>query len=201
LDEVKKMKWNDEYSASREDYQEPPDMRDNASGDMGRSQQESVDEMQRTPLGEPRVEFDVRCVYDSRPLNGGDFNLSITAVDTSTTNWQATFVVPNGYRMVPRKWEVTFDNPPSGPNANSTATIQQNGANLPYNGPIIIGMGTSEPIETFFICEENTTFGIMGNNANFTGGSNVVNVNVYGNLLAATDVALPFEVTNRKYGT
>jgi hypothetical protein len=194
------MKWNDEYSASREDYQEPPDMRDNAAGDMGRTQQEAVDEMQRTPLGEPRVEFDVRCTYDSRPLNGGDFNLSAVVNGNTTNGWAATFVVPNGYRMVPRKWEVSFDATAAGAAGNSTANIQQNLANLPFNGPIIIGMGTAEPIETFFICEENTTFGISGANTNF-GTGYIVNINVYGNLLAATDVALPFEVTNRKYGT
>ena len=191
---------NEEWAQAIGDHQWPPDMRDVGPSDMGAVQQ-SIDDLERTPLGEPRVAFDVRCVYDSRPVNGYDFNLSATATQTSTSSiFLVIFNVPNGYRMVPREWEITFDNPQVGAAANSTVSIQQNNANLPNNGPIIIGMGTSEPIKTFFVCEENTTFGLIGSTNNPLLQTINVNINVYGNLLPVTDVALPFEVTNRKYG-
>lgn len=196
------MKWrgNHEYAQEIGDAQAPPDMSDVGASDMALVQR-SVDEMQRTPLGEPRVGFDVRAVYDSRPVNGYDFNLSASTDNVTTSAWVIAFNVPNGYRMVPREWQVIYDSPPPGPSTNSIVTLQQNGANLPNNGPIIIGGGTGLPIKSFFICEENTTFGITGRNTNLISGTNKVIINVYGNLLAVTDVALPFEVTNRKFGT
>lgn len=161
----------------------------------------STQAMLEAPLGEPKSDFDVRCVYDSRVVNGYDFNYSAAMNQPSGASWTATFVVPNGYRAVPRKWSVNFDSPPVGPSKNSTATIQQGGAALPNNGPIIIGMGTDDPIETFFLCEENTTFGITGANSNAVTGLAVI-VNVYGNLIPVTDVALPLAVSNqRQVGT
>jgi hypothetical protein len=156
--------------------------------------------MQQAPLGEPPSAFDVRSTYDSRPVNAYDFNYSafLPSQNLINTPWEFTFNVPNGYRAVPRKWDVFYDTPPSGPSYNSTVTLLQQGAAVPNNGPIIIGMGTSDPIESFFICEENTTFGISGNvvgTVNSTQDS-VISVNVYGNLIAVSEVALPFSVAN-----
>jgi len=157
----------------------------------------SITAMQKAPLGEPKSDFDVRCVYDSRIVNGYDFNFSAILTQSSGGSWSASFNVPNGYRAIPRKWDVQFDLPPPGAAGNSTVTIQQQGAGLPNNGPIIIGMGTDDPIETFFLCEENTTFGIAGANTN-TANALTVNVNVYGNLIPVTDVALPLSVSNQR---
>jgi hypothetical protein len=153
--------------------------------------------MFQSPIGEPPTDFDVRCVFDSRIVNGYDFNFSAAIAGTSSAGWSATFTVPNGYRIVPREWTVQFDNVFSGASANSTATIEQQGAAVPYNQNIIIGMGTDEPIKTFFLCEENTTFGIAGFNGNaitpYTGS-----ITVYGNLIPVTDVALPLSVSNQQ---
>lgn len=196
------MEWwkRGEWADAIGDYQASPDFRE-ASGGMDLfAADASVYAMEHTPLGEPPVDFDVRCVYDSRPVNGYDFNYSISTPAVSTGSWTVQFIVPNGYRAVPREWEIQFDSPFAGPSANSTVSIQQNGAQLPNNGPITIGMGTDEPIKTFFVCEENTTFGITGLNTNITGETNA-NINVYGNLLPVTDVALQFAIANRKYGT
>lgn len=197
------MKWrgNQEYSQEIGDYQAPPDLTSGPSDMLGT--QQSVDAMHATPLGEPPVNFDVRAIFDSRPVNAYDFNLSAnTTISSTSASWVATFVVPNGYRMVPREWEVYYENAPAGSAVASQVTLQQNNADLPNNTGIIIGVATAAPIKSFFICEENTTFGIRGfnNNTFVVAGSAVVIVNVYGNLLPVTDVALPFEVTNKKYG-
>ena len=161
----------------------------------------SVAAMQKAPLGEPPSAFDVRCTYDSRIVNGYDFNFSqfITSQNLINNPWEMQFMVPNGYRAVPRKWDVMYDTPPVGASYNSTVTLLQQGAALPNNGPIIIGMGTGdEPIDSFFVCEENTTFGITGNVVGTfnTTQDSVISVNVYGNLIPVSEAALPFSIAN-----
>jgi hypothetical protein len=182
-----------EFAEQREEWQAGADL-DQPGSDLLQDST-AVTAMQQAPLGEPPVDFDVRCVYDSRIVNGYDFNFSSPISASSTTGWSATFTVPVGYRAVPRKWSVQFDQVITGAASGSTATIQQNGAGLANNGPIIIGMGTDGPIETFFLCEENTTFGIAGQNTNavisYTGA-----VNVYGNLIPVSQVALPMAAAN-----
>lgn len=191
-----------EYAYEIGDIQAPADMRDTNVGDV-LGDNEAISSMQIAPIGEPPQDYDVVAVYDSRPVNGYDFNISLHAsnvVSSANVTFSATFVCPNGYRMVPREWDIHYDNPAPGSAINSTVTIQSNGANLPYNGPIVIGSGTQSPIKTFFVVEENNTFGITGINTNFsTGGtSSAVVINVHGNLIPVTDVPLPFTVTNRK---
>lgn len=194
------MNWweRGEWSDTRGDYQAPPDFNNSAGADL-LGDAGATAEMLSTPLGEPPSDFDVRSVYDSRPINAYDFNFSGTAEEVDTFPWTIAFTVPNGYRAVPREWHVFFDNPPTGPASASTVTLQQNGSGLPNNGPIIIGMGTgSDPIKSFFVCEENTTFGISGNvdTAN-SGHASLMSVNVYGNLIPVSEVALPFSIANK----
>jgi hypothetical protein len=159
----------------------------------------AVASMLQAPLGEPPTDFLVRSVYDVRPVNGYDFNYSAGFDEVDAFVWSAQFNVPNGYRAIPRKWTVYFDNPPLGPASISTATLLQNGAAVPNNDNIIIGMGTgSDPIESFFICEENTTFGIQGLvDASNSSHSSTMSVNVYGNLIPVTEVSLPFSIANQ----
>ena len=198
------MKWDwwkrGEYANEIGDNQAPPDFAVGPADLSGIDN--AVSSMQSAPLGEPPSAFDVRSVYDSRPVNAFDFNLSATVTNNpSATSWQTSFVVPAGYRAVPKKWSVNFDNPPPGPNGLSVAWIQQGNSDLQYNGPIIIGTGTDDPIETFFLCEEQTSFGIRGVQGNYTSGVLTVNINVWGQFIAVSEVALPFAASNRKYGT
>jgi len=182
----------DEFAEQREEWQAPAD-KEIPGSDLLKDDS-SVDAMRAAPLGEPPTDFDVRAVFDSRFINSYDFNLSLAVSIASNVTWVATFNVPTGYRAIPRKWSVQFDSPPLGPAAANNVTLQQNGADVPNNGPIIIGAGTDDPIDSFYLCEENTTFGITGINQVNT----EVNVNVYGNLLAVSDVALPLSISNQK---
>jgi len=196
---VAKWQWwkNGEYEDEIGDTQAGPDF-NVGPADVGNTEQQLA-ALARAPLGEPPVGFDVRCTFDSRIVNSYDFLLSATLMDglNSGAPWIVTFQVPNGYRMIPREWEVYFDNPPSGLASNSTVTLQQQGAAIPNNGPIAIGSGTSDPIKTFFLCEENTNFGMTGHNSNLTSGIITGYVRVYGNLIAVSDVALPFAAANK----
>ena len=194
----------DEFAEQRGDWQT------NASLDIPGADllqdDASVAAMQAAPLTTPSVDFEVRSVYDSRPINAYDFNFSAATNFTSPADpgtvatWQATFTVPTGYRAVPRDWEVLFDEPPTGIASASTVTLQQNGAAIPNNGPIIVGMGTgSRPIKSFFVCEENTTFGIQGEidvGVNSTQAS-TISINVHGNLIPVSDCALPFAIADQ----
>lgn len=154
--------------------------------------------MLAAPLGDPQSPYDARSVYDSRPLNAFDGVLSATA--SGDIPWTVQFQSPPGYRVVPREWTVSYDSPGSGPAGDSTVTILLNGSALLFNGPIVIGPGTNEPIETFFLVEENSSFGMSGSNTNAVAAS-LVYVNVRCNFLPVMLDQLPYAVENRKPGT
>lgn len=163
----------------------------------------AVAQMQRAPLKEPLSDYDVRATFDSRFINGYDFNFAAVATDNNTgsgTGWEVSFNVPVGYRAIPRKWSFTFDALATGPAGASLASLSQAGAAVPNNQDIIIGMGGVE-VDSFYLCEENTTFGAFGKNSNFAlNTAYTVNVNVYGNLIPVSDVALPLTASNPRLG-
>lgn len=189
-----------EWSESRGDWQALPDINQPQAGDLI-GQDAALQNMVAAKLGQPIGDYDVRSTYDSRPVNGYDFNFSVSLAYSpgiSATPWVATFIVPTGYRAVPREWEVSYDAQGAFPESNSTVSVQQAGANVPNNQNIIIGNGTTRPIKTFFVCEENTSFGMTGNNIGSTVPATQVNVKVYGNLIPVTDVSLPYCIANRR---
>jgi hypothetical protein len=193
------MRWweRGEWADAIGDIQASVDMRDTSAGDVI-GQDSAIAQMQMTGLGEPPKDFTVRAVYDSRFPNSYDFNIAALSTQLTSTNptYSVSFQCPNGYRMVPRKWNIYISNPPSGPPQNSYGSLQQNGVNIPYNDAFYIGV--ERQLETFFLVEETTTFGLTGFNANYANAitNPTVIVEVYGNLIPTTHVALPFAVTN-----
>ncbi len=161
---------------------------------------DQITAMQQAPLGEPETVYDARSVFDSRPCNAFDGVFSAETTATSGVLWTITFQAPNGYRIVPREWQVSYDAPGAGSNGNSTVNLVLNESAVPYNSGIIIGPGTSDPLESFFLVEENATFGMTGTNSNIVGTTNV-QVNVRCNLIPVTLEQLSYAVENRKPGT
>lgn len=183
---------NAEFVPERE-RQAPPDPRD-TSGYLAGAKERAVGV---APVGTPPTFYDVRCVYDSRPVNAYDFNLTTTTAALPHGGFATTqFIVPSGYRAVPRKWMVSFEPIPVANPSDITFYPQAYGADVPNNA-VLIGSGTAAPIETFFLVEENATFGARIADPNALAGGNVY-IQVWGNLLPVTGVALPFEVSNRK---
>lgn len=190
----------EEFAEQRGDWQT------NASLDLPGAdllgQDAAIIAMQQSPVSMPPVEFEVHSVYDSRLINSYDFNFSGTAevtVTNDTVVWAINFNAPNGYRVVPREWDIFFDNPLQIKSSNSTVLLTQNNAGVPNNGPIIVGMGTgSRPIKSFFLVEENTTFGVIGSitSTSATPQSTTISVNCYGNLIPVTDSALQFAIAD-----
>jgi hypothetical protein len=188
-----------EYPDEIGDIQQPPDTNDTGNADVVLDQS-SIAAMQAAPLGEPQIGYDVRSVFDARPINAFDFNFSGTSNVTGTTGaWAVTFEVPLGFRAIPRKWYIDFDPGLSmltGPSSTSTCSIQKGKQNLVQNQGIIIGQGGE--IETFFLCEEVTPFGVSGNNLLYatSGADTLAIVNVWGTLIPVSSVALSFAAAN-----
>ena len=192
-----------EYASAIGDTQAPPDMANPPGADL-LGDAAATAEMIAAPLGGPATDFSIRSVYDSRPVNAYDFNYS-QAVEVTNANgagttvlWAANFSAPNGYRAIPRKWDIFLDPPHAvGPPADSLVSITQSNAAIPNNQNIILGLGTDEPIETFFVCEENTVFGASGATSLIPADTTVnVNVNVHGNLIPVSQVAAPYSIAN-----
>lgn len=182
---------NSEYLAR--EIQAPADLSDPAT----RTPQALADAMARTPIGEPPSAFDVRCTYDSRPTNGFDFNLIQVFEESTDDVLIASFEVPLGYRAVPRKWRLNYLPTTTYELNEVTAFFTNNGADVPYNS-CAIGSGTTTPLETFFLSEEASPFGVRIVNLSASIVLAAFIVQVYGNYIPRTNVALPFEVTNRK---
>lgn len=165
------------------------------------SVQNSIDAMQAAPLGDPNENYDARAVFDSRPLNAFDGIFSAQVAATNAAPWIVNFPVPLGYRAAVREWQVSYDAPGAGALGNSTVTMLLAGSALPYNGPLVIGPGTTDPIETFFLVEEGSSFGMTGANTNIGSGGTTVYVNVRANLIPVQLSQLPYAVENRMPGT
>lgn len=180
---------NAEYIAR--ESQLPADLTD-PSGRLAGEKERAV---QVAAPGEPPVLYDVRCVFDSRPVNAYDGNFSQIVGEVGTTI-TARFLVPSGYRAIPREWRVNFDTPPVALITDLQAFVQANDADLPNNN-FYVGAGTSVPFKTFFLVEENAAFGLRITDVNGVIVGNTI-IEVWCNLLPVTGVALPFEATNRK---
>jgi hypothetical protein len=162
---------------------------------------QAIRAMQSSDLGEPGGEYDARSVFDSRPTNAFDGIFSDSAPATSGVAWSILFDVPLGFRAAVREFQVNYDAPGSGPALNSTISILLQGSALPFNSDIIIGAGTSDPLEVFFLVEEGGTFGITGTSSNLPGGGTTVYVNGRVNLIPVTLEQLSYAVVNRKQGS
>jgi hypothetical protein len=182
----------------------------------------AVAEMQATPLEPVSLDYDVRAVYDSRPINAYDFNFCANnLIVLQNTLWAVGWQVPLGYRAVVREFEVMYDQdvggefgaslvfplqgmypsdfalqPASaGPTTPAVLTaLAAAGFPLQNNAKAI---GSGGKITTFFIAEEGTWFGIQGisNNISVEG---TVTINCYGQLLPIRNEQLPFVVGNQR---
>jgi hypothetical protein len=202
------MEWRDEEFLTQREHQAGPDT--GSASDVA-GQTAKTASMTATPPGEPPVDYDVRSVFDSRPVNARDFNVSANANGTVSGSGAIVFPVinfqtPLGWRFVVLGWEITFA--PSiaslGPSLFQATTVNLLGGGSvadPFNTGIVIGPnGTgAEIIKSFMIVEEQTLFGIQIVNVDTTlsiGTHATAIVSIYGNALPVTDVQLPYSIAN-----
>jgi hypothetical protein len=181
------------------DHQYPPDTNTRA-GDQLRTQS-SVDAMKAAPRGEPLKAFDVRAVYDSRPVQGFDFNINVagTPIAVSSSVFIATFQVPSGYVAVLRTFHHSFTPPPIIVNRSDIkATLLLNKQNVQYNANIPIGIESDGVIDCFVIADEFNTLGVRidGSAATLSIAGSIPQCHFYGQFLLKTGIPKNFEIAN-----
>lgn len=181
----------------------PPDM----VGDMAARKA-----LASTGIGGPYSDYNVRGIFDSRPINGFDFNemthLPVPAGGEGTTfSRNACLTVPQGRVLVLR--DITFYNLDDG-NGNviaDNAKVYDFFAQITKNGgvvdPIFMNTGfeffpVKGPclVDTFLIYDEGE---VLGLNLSSDSG-NFVYVVFHGNLLLKTGVSANLEVANKGAG-
>jgi hypothetical protein len=166
----------------------------------------SVGDAQRAlaeaPMGEPFEPADVRSVYDVRPLNAYDFNVTLLS-DATVVGGEGNapivmtpFAVPVGYVAVVRKYHHSIDPQPAvDARADVLLTIQANGSDLPFNVEIPVGL-ESDFVECFFIVDEGGSFGARYNVIVPGSVQIVIYTHVYGNFLRKTGRSANLEIAN-----
>lgn len=155
--------------------------------------------LNQTPLGTPPDCYDVRSVYDSRPVNATDFNIigSFNFVGEGAVTTIIDMEVPEGYIGVLRQVHVWFE-PVYGQNRSDvSASFTLNGADVPYNQNLFVG-GDTDDLETFILGNEFNRLGlrITLNDGLLPDDDFMCYVKFYGNFLLKSNRPLPAEIAN-----
>lgn len=152
-----------------------------------------------TPLGTPAADYDVRSVYDSRPVNGYDFNITAQsgAGEIGTSSFTATFVVRQGFVAVLRRLSHFFTGtlPPIMERSEALLSITRNGADVLDNVDVPVGLYSDDIWQGFVIADEGDTLGVT---LELQGGlvADELQVHFYGNYLLKTGRAYNYEIAN-----
>lgn len=166
---------------------------------IGRAAQKARQDQENTPLGSPPKPVDVRSVYDTRPINGFDFNISASAAtDSNTTKAVLFFNVPEGFVAVLRNFDVWFEpNPASALKSGFNWSLQLNGGDYPYNLNVPFGVAVDR--ETcFMIANEFNTVGLrltLGTAFSFPDPGTAF-ARFYGNFLLKSGLPAALEIGN-----
>lgn len=152
--------------------------------------------MRAAPAGEPPDDYNVRSVYDSRPLNGFDFNITDSAPFVSSNLEILTFDVPQGYVCVLRHITYFVTNPPAINSLQDVlGTLRRANADVAYN--IDIPIGAARELDCFLIADEFEEVGFKVTSTGvYQDASNIV-AHFYGQFLLKTNIPAPFEIANR----
>lgn len=193
----------EEFLEGRE-HQLPPDTR-TLTADMSRAELHA-DNAARTPLGEPTLDFNVRSIFDSRPVNTIDFNIPAFFEGPTTTSFTEavmSFVVPDGSVCVLRKTH-TWSEIGNGSIGTATersdikASFMLDGVTVQYNQDIPVGPEQDDLLRTFIIADERQVVAVKLVSGvgvpwpQFT----VVWAHFYGNFIAKTGRPKQFEIAN-----
>jgi hypothetical protein len=157
------------------------------------------------PLGTPPVDYDVRSVYDVRPIGAYDFNILVSvAVGSTATSFVADFAVPSGFVCVLREVEAFFDTSPTGLVNYTDGRVSLTRDKVDYVNNKLIPMGShSRIIKTFLLADE---FQMVG--AKFTLGTGLAPVFsdtfyalMYGNMIPKLGRPYPYEIANPTGGS
>jgi hypothetical protein len=91
---------------------------------------------------------------------------------------------------------VTEWSPVSGSGIGGNVEFANSGNGVPVANSQYVTIGSGDEFDTFFIVEEGTWFGLMGQNNNITMGGGFVSVNCYGQLIPTNQLELPYCIGN-----
>lgn len=140
----------------------PPDTR-TLTADMARVALHA-DAAAQTPAGEPLLDYTVRSVYDSRPVNTYDFNIPANNAGEGGTDTvvELSFEVPRGSVCVLRAVHHWIEGtPPSLPDRSDVLmTLTINDISQQYNQNIPVGLESDELVKCFLIADEGQQVGV-----------------------------------------
>lgn len=150
----------------------------------------------QVPLGEPAIDFDVRSVYDARPINAYDFNIIPASVAIgSSTSYTISFQVKQGRTAVIRELHHWIEPVPNLPlRSDILLSIQLQKADVPDNINIPVGVASDGLIKLFLIADEYQTVSFNFVTSSLITGTGYVHV--YGNYILKTGRPAPFEIAN-----
>jgi len=157
------------------------------------------------PLGTPPVDYDVRSVYDVRPIGAYDFNiLTQVAVGSGATAFIADFQVPSGFVCVLREVEAFFDTAPADVTNYIDGRVTFTRDKVDYVHNQLIPMGPhSRIIKTFLLADE---FQMVGAKFSLGSGaqpsfSEIFYALMYGNFIPKLGRPYPYEIANPTGGS
>jgi len=188
----------------------PTDMRSNARNRQGAAE---------APLGTPSLDYDVRSIYDSRPVNSVEFNewFTLEGLDAAPIDAAAVallrkaWLVPVGFVAVVRGITVLVPNDPNVASVwDGELSVMVDGVKQdPPNVVVNPGTGLAainqhnilfrdgEQITTFVIADQNQFVGVdvaLLTNVALTTANFAVGF--YGNFLQKTNIPSQFQIAN-----
>lgn len=174
-------------------------------------------DLQRTGLGSPQLDFTVRSVFDSRPVNARDFNawfhpnVGGEGIPQGYNCLRQCFLTPPGYVTVVRKVTVMAPTQAENPQVAAFVKLLVDGAAVDppevVTGPVDVNFAerTGIPVnacdsfDTFTLVDEGHWIGLEISTENVPDDGNVwstMRVGFYGQFLLKTGVPPLFQAAN-----
>lgn len=152
-----------------------------------------------TPLGPVRLGYDVRSVFDSRPVNAWDFNIPVTFAGEPSNPVTVSFTVPNGLVAVLRR-VITFLEDPIPADVlrkDVLLTLLLNQGVVPNNESIPVGVEQDGLVNCFVVADQGSVL-----SARFVVSAAIIAqapdfvAHFYGTFLQKTSIPPQFEIAN-----
>jgi hypothetical protein len=185
--------------------------------DMASAQRGRLDAAE-TGVGSPKIDYSVRSIFDSRPINSREFNLWFTAEGNDATPVDITvfrkcFFVPSGYVAVLRGVTVLVGPAITPPFTNYDGLLRiavggsvvdppdvEVGPEVGAPGTLLtqleIPFQTNQEVETFVIADESETVGVFLNIGGESAEADNLQVGFRGAFLLKTGVPAQFQAAN-----
>jgi hypothetical protein len=152
-----------------------------------------------TPIGPIPFAYDVRAVFDSRPVNGYDFNIVVSTSGELVNPITISFTVPNGYVAVLKRVISFIESPipASALRSDVLLTLLLNQGVVPNNANIPVGIEQDDLVRCFVIADQGSVLSArLVVSAAILALTPTYTIQFYGNLLQKTNIPTPFEVAN-----